>query len=257
MSFNPQDPNPNDPGVAPQYPGSTATGPYIPGQPGTPQHDFAPGSFGPPQYAVQQNKPGRQGLAVASLVLGIVAAVLCLIPLVGMVAFFLTPVGFILGAIAWRGASKGQREGKGKAIAGVVLAVLAFFGAILSTVVLASAVDQVGNDLDRALGNSTEQVLAKDLGVKIGNYTTESAGSGIRDGSLAVTLTNKSGEAQSFDVKIEALTASGTRIATDFAMVSDLGAGQSDEVEMFELSSEKDAAQLENATFKVIEASAY
>lgn len=109
-----------------------------------------------------------------------------------------------------------------------MLAVVAFLGAIASTVALASAVKDVSKDLDRALGNSTQQVLAQDLGVAIGSYASEALGFGVQDGQLTVT-----------------------------AYVSDLGAGQSDEVEMFEFVSGKDAAKLENATFRVIEGSAY
>lgn len=218
--------------------------------PGLPQAGFV-------QPVVVVNGPGRQGPAITSLVLGIIAAVFCLIPIVGMISLLLAPIGFVFGAIAWRGAAKGHRSGKGKAIAGVVLAAVAFAGAIASTVAVASAVDEASNDLNRAFGNSTEQVLAEDLGVSIGGFKLEDQGFGFKDSSLSVTLTNKSDERQSFDVKIEAVSASGTRIASDSAYVSDLGAGQSDEVALFEFVSDADAAQMENATFRVIEASAY
>lgn len=211
---------------------------------------------GLPQVVVMK-VTGRQGPAITSLVLGIVAAVFCLIPIVGMISLLLAPIGFVFGAIAWRGAAKGRRSGQGKAIAGVVLAVVAGIGAIASTVAVATAVDGANKDLNRAFGNATEQVLAQDLGVAIGSYTAKDLGFGVTDGMLRVTLTNKSAERQSFDVKIEALTSSGTRIATDTAFVSDLGAGQSDEVALFELTSTEDAAQLTDATFHVIEASAY
>ncbi len=256
--------NSNEPGmVAPGTAvGGYAAGAFIPGQPMPAQPawpgqpGFAPGGYAQPGY-VQPNGPGRQGPAITSLVLGIIAAVFCLIPIVGMISLLLAPIGFVFGAVGWRGAAQGRRTGKGKAIAGVVLAVVSFLGAIASTVALATAVESVNQDLDRALGNATERVLAEDLGVQIGRYTSEDLGFGVSDGSLSVTLTNKSGAPQSFDVKVEALTPAGTRIATDTAYVSDLGAGQSDEVELFEFVSGKDAAQLEDATFRVIEASAY
>ena len=218
--------------------------------PGLPQAGFV-------QPVVVMNAPGRQGPAITSLVLGIIAAVFCLIPIVGMISLLLAPIGFVFGAVAWWGAAKGRRSGQGKAIAGVVLAVIAGIGAIASTVAVATAVDEAGKSIDRAVGNATEQVLAEDLGVSIGSYTVDDRGFGLKDGSLSVTLTNKSDERQSFDVKIEALSASGTRIATDTAFVSDLGAGQSDEVAMFEFVSDEDAVALKNATFRVIEASAY
>lgn len=238
----------NQPGA---QPGAAAGGvaPRIPGQP-MPQAGFV-------QPVAGVNAPGRQGPAITSLVLGIVAAVFCLIPIVGMISFVLAPIGFVFGAIAWRGAAKGRRSGKGKAIAGVVLAVVALIGAIASTIAVAGAVDKANDNLDRAFGNATEQVLAQDLGVSIGRYTVKDQGFGLTDGKLTVTLTNKSEKRQSFDVKVEALTPSGARIATDTAFVSDLGAGQSDEVALFEFVSGDDAAQLKNATFRVIEASAY
>ncbi len=209
------------------------------------------------QPVVVMNGPGRQGPAITSLVLGIVAAVFCLIPIVGMISLVLAPIGLVFGIVGWRGAAAGRRAGKGKAIAGVVLAVLAGLGAVVSTVAVATAVDEAGRSIDRAVGNATEDVLAKDLGVTIGSYTATDRGFGLVDGKLTVTLTNKSTERQSFDVKVEALTPSGTRIATDTAFVSDLGPGQSDEVALFEFVSGDDAAQLKNATFRVIEASAY
>lgn len=260
--------NSNDPGmVAPGNAAGFAADASIPAQltPGQPawpgQSGFAPAGYAQPGYAqpiyAGPDGPGRQGPAITSLVLGIVAAVFCLIPIVGMISLLLAPIGFVFGAIAWRGASTGRRAGKGKAIAGVVLAVVSFLGAIASTVALATAVDEASQDLDRAFGNATEQVLAQDLGVAFGSYSAEDAGFGVLDGSLSATLTNTSDKAQSFDVKVEALTPAGKRIATDTAYVSDLGAGQSDEVELFEFVSAKDAAQLEDATFRVIAASAY
>lgn len=209
------------------------------------------------QPVVVMNSPGRQGPAITSLVLGIVAAVFCLIPIVGMLSLILAPIGLVFGGIAWRGAAKGRRAGKGKAIAGVALAIVAFIGAVASTVAVASAVDEAGKSIDRAVGNATDEVLANDLAVTIGSYSAKDLGFGLSDGSLTVTLTNKSDERQSFDIKVEALSASGSRIATDTAFVSDLGAGQSDDVAMFEFESGKDAEQLKTATFRVIEASAY
>jgi len=209
------------------------------------------------QPVVVMNGSGRQGPAITSLVLGIVAAVFCLIPIVGMISLILAPIGFVFGVIAWRGAAKSARAGKGKAIAGVVLAVVAFIGAIAWTVAVATAVDQASDDFFRAFATATEKVLADDLGVSIGSYATKDLGFGVTDGSLTVTLTNKSDKRQSFDVKIEALSPAGARIATDTAFVSDLGAGQSDEVALFEFVSGKDADQLKSATFRVIEASAY
>lgn len=260
----------NEPGTAPGTNSADGAGHSIPAQHGWGQPQYGQPQYGQPQYGQPvapagygqpfvpaPNAPGKQGLAIASLVLGIVAAVFCLIPIIGMISLILAPIGFVLGVVGWRGASKGKRAGKGKAIAGIVLAVISGTIALVMTVALATAVNEVSNDLDRAFGNSTEQVLAEDLGVQIGDYGSADLGFGVTDGSLAVTLTNTSDERASFDIKVEALTPSGQRISTDTAYVSDLGAGQSDAVAMFQFESANDAAQLENATFSVIEASAY
>jgi len=61
---------------------------------------------------------GNSGMAIASLVLGIVGLVLCWVPLLGLAASI---VGLILGI-------KGQRStGKGMAIAGIVLSSIGLF----------------------------------------------------------------------------------------------------------------------------------
>lgn len=232
-------------------PASTATANYG-------QGNFIPAQQpGQQQVPVVQNTPGRQGPAIASLVLGIVAAVFCLIPFIGVISLLLAPIGLVLGIVGWRGASKGKRAGKGKAIAGVVLALVAGLLAIVMTAATVGAVNEVSKDLDRFSGDATEQVLSEDLDVQIGQYEVSEQEFGLREGALTVTLTNKSDERQNFDVKVEAMTASGDRIGVDTAFVSDLGPGQSDEVEMFAFEPEKDKKQLENARFAVVEASAY
>lgn len=236
---------------------SSIAGQPIPGQQGPAQFASPPPVAGWAPVVAAPARPGRQGPAITSLVLGIVAAVFCLVPIVGMIAIPLAAVGLVFGLVGWRGAAKGRREGKGKAIAGVVLSLVAGTLAIVMAAVVVSAVDSASKDLDRAFGNSSEQVLAEDLGVDFGSYRSTDLGFGVQDGSLSATLINKSNEAQSFSVKVEAVTAAGARIATDTALVSDLGAGQSDEVELFQFASAKDGAQLKNATFRVIEASAY
>ncbi|GAA3318198.1 hypothetical protein GCM10017710_35350 [Arthrobacter ramosus] len=83
----------------------------------------------------------KNGLGVASLVVGIVAAVFSLIPLVGMVAFFLGPIAIILGLIA----VFLKNRKKGMAITGVILGIVSLIVAGMMTAALgvaAKAVDQ-------------------------------------------------------------------------------------------------------------------
>jgi hypothetical protein len=78
-----------------------------------------------------ESKP-TSGLAVASLVLGIVAAVSSFMPIVNNASFFIALVGLVLGIVGLVGVNKGTRAGKGLAIAGIVL------GVVSIVVVLAS-----------------------------------------------------------------------------------------------------------------------
>lgn len=55
------------------------------------------------------------GLAIASMVLGILSIVSAIIPIIGIIAWVLSPLGLILGFVAM-----GKPGGRGMAIAGVV-----------------------------------------------------------------------------------------------------------------------------------------
>ena len=63
-------------------------------------------------------------MGVASLILGIFAVILCWIPVVNWLGIILGVVGIILGAI---GISKAKKNGQGKgtAVAGLVLSIVA------------------------------------------------------------------------------------------------------------------------------------
>jgi len=67
----------------------------------------------------------------------------------------------------------------------------------------------------------------------------------------------KGDETASFDITVEAIGADGTRIGTDVGMVTDLRAGQSEEVKVFQFVEEDDLEAMETATFEVVEASTY
>jgi len=242
---------PNQSDQTPAAAAEAGQSPFIPAQQG-------PAQQGPAQaFVIVQNGPGRRGPAITSMVLGIIAAVLCLVPIINNLAAVLAVIGFVFGVVAWRGARKATRDGKGMAIAGVVLAIVSMVGVIGSQYAYGRAVDSVSKDLNRSFGGATQDVLAHDLNVSFGTYRTTDSGFGLREGVLMATLTNKSNKRQSFDVKVEAVTASGARIDTDTGYVSDLNPGQSDEVSLFQFESDTDMSQLPTATFNVIEASAY
>lgn len=84
------------------------------------------------------------GLGVASLVVGIVAAVFSVIPVVGMAAFFLGPVAILLGIIAFF--LKNRK--RGMAITGVILGVVSLVVAGMMTAALGAAVKSVDDSIN-------------------------------------------------------------------------------------------------------------
>ncbi|MGV9010720.1 hypothetical protein [Brevundimonas sp.] len=80
--------------------------------------DYQPGGYNDPRGL--GGPPPSTGLAVGSLVTGIIAAVLALIPVIGFISWILAPAGLIMGVIAVN-----KPAGKGLAIGGIVTSVIA------------------------------------------------------------------------------------------------------------------------------------
>ncbi len=105
-------------------------------------------------------------------------------------------------------------------------------------------------------GNKTEDVLRDYLDVSFGKFQV-TPGDYIDDTKLTVTLKNKHSEKQSFSVTVEAIDKNGNRLGEDYIYVNSLGAGQSKTVEIFTLVTSDKIGDMKNASFRVIEASAY
>ncbi|MFJ1459086.1 DUF4190 domain-containing protein [Nocardia sp. N2S4-5] len=102
-----------------------------------------PGNY-PGQQQYWQESPQRRGLAITSLVLGILAVL-------GLLIFFgaviLGPFALLFGIIAAVKARRGTAGGFGMAVAGIVLGVLALAGAVAEAIVGYSFfVDNGGRD---------------------------------------------------------------------------------------------------------------
>ncbi|HYE43617.1 MAG TPA: hypothetical protein VEA15_09520 [Caulobacteraceae bacterium] len=74
-----------------------------------------------------QQGPGQagNGLAVASLVLGILSILFVWIPLIGMISWILAPLGLVLGLVGLN-----KPTGRGMAIAGAVCSGVGLLGCI-------------------------------------------------------------------------------------------------------------------------------
>ncbi|MEC4272836.1 DUF5067 domain-containing protein [Adlercreutzia sp. R25] len=88
-----------------------------------------------------ENKP-RSAMAVASLVLGIVALVTSILPIINNLSFIMAILGVVFGIVGMVGISKGKKAGKGLAIAGLVLSVVAFVLVLVMQSAFSAAFDK-------------------------------------------------------------------------------------------------------------------
>lgn len=204
------------------------------------------------------NKP-RSGFAIAALVLGIVAVATSFMPIINNASFFIALIGLILAIVAIAGIRKGKNSGKGLAVAGLVLSIVAgllvlgtqaFYSAVLN-----EAVDQSTQQLNKMTGDATDDILGVDVEVTIGDYSINKDQYGLVKSDLPVTVTNLLKEPASFWINIEAVDANGSRINDDTVIVNDLGAGQSTKLEAFAFVSSDDYEAMKNASFNIISVS--
>ena len=198
---------------------------------------------------MENNEVKHNGMAKASLVLGIVAMSTCFLPIVNNASFVMGVLAAIFGIIALV-----KKQKKGKAIAGLVLGVLA----TIITISLQNSWSKALDDLsDNLSGKKTDEILEKNVDVTFGSFVGTVDEWGIADTELPVTVTNKSSENKSFSIQIEAIDANGTRIDSDLLFINSLGPGQSQSEKAFTFVSSDQVEALKSATFKVVEISMY
>lgn len=200
------------------------------------------------------DKNKKSGLAVAGLVLGIIAIVLSAIPIINNLAFILAALALIFGVIVLVKKS----GGRGQAIAAVVLAVVAVVIVLVSQIfygaVLDEAVNQSNESVNRASGESTEELLANDVDVTLGEFTVVE-GEFTAETVLPVTVTNQLDEAKSYSIQIEAVSEDGTRIQDDTVYANNLGANQTQEFEAFQFVTSDQIEALRTAEFRIVSVS--
>ena len=193
--------------------------------------------------------PKKGGFGTCGLVLGIVGISLSFIPILNNASFFLGVLAIVFGII-----SLVKKASKGKAIAALILGILSVVFTLSLQDSWSKAFDKTSKDIDTMTGENTEEVLKKE-DVNIGTLNVVTDEYGYSDTKLVVKLTNKSTKKQSFDITIEAVSADGTRIDTDYIYANDLSAGQSQDFDIFTYISDDKLDAMKSATFKVVSAS--
>lgn len=194
----------------------------------------------------------KSGFATAGLVLGIIGICTSFIPILNNISFILGLIGILFGIV-----SLIKKASKGQAIAGIIICVLAMVITISSQQALSESLDTIGKNLDKATGNSTEEVLTNDVDVQIGEFEVSKGEYGIIDTQLVVKVTNKTSETKSFNIQIEAVNADGSRIMSDYIYANSLNVGQSQDFKLFEYVESEKLDAMKNATFKIVEAAIY
>ena len=180
----------------------------------------------------------KSGLATAGMVLGIVGICTSFIPFINNLSFIMAIIAFIFGIIALV-----KKAGSGKAAAAIILAVFTVIITLSMQNSLSNSLDKTSKELDKAVGNSTEEILKNDVDVNLGN--------------LKVKVKNKTSDKKSFDIHIEAVDSTGARIDDGYVYANDLTSGQTQEFKIFTYVSSDKVEAMKNATFKVVEVSMY
>lgn len=178
----------------------------------------------------------RSGLATASMVLGIIAIIGSWIPFLNVFSIVLAVVGLGLGVPALIVLIAKKRGSTEKTIAGLVLCILTLMIAVNMNNAVSDAVndgmDDINNNFNEMTGENTEQILANDLDVTFGNYTTD-GNEYFETGKLEVTIKNKTNETYNYSINIEALDKDGVRIATDTIYVDEIAPNQTAKFDTF------------------------
>lgn len=201
----------------------------------------------------------NSGLGIASMVLGILAILGCFIPYLNIGSFILGFISVIFAIIALCKKSKVAMP-----IVGLVLSIIAFGIGVMvngaTTLVLKETgkeLERTSKELDKITGDSTDDVLNEDVSVELGSFNVTDKGYGIKDTEMVVTIKNISNKKHSYSIHVEAVDASGNRIDDDYIYVNDLAPEQTTTKKIFVFVTSDQIEAMRNATFKIVEASAY
>ena len=193
------------------------------------------------------------GLGIAGFVLSVVGIIFCFIPYINVISYIMGFLALIFGIISLTS----KKSKNGLPIASIVLAIIAFLIASTMNSATTEALKETSENLDKIAGNSTEEVLKKDVEVTLGDLEISTDEYGLIDSKMVVTVKNISNSKKSYSIHIEAVDNEGQRIDEDYVMVNDLGPGQITTEKIFEYIEKEKLEAMQSATFKIIEASAY
>lgn len=205
-------------------------------------------------------KKTNNGLGIAAFVLGIIAVLGSFIPYINIISYVFGFIALILGIVSL----VDKKSSNVMPIIAIILAIATFGIAtvmnVATTEVLkktSKEIDKIDKDVDKMTGDSTEEVLKNDVEVTLGGLNTSVDEFGLIDSEMVVTVKNITDKKSSYSLHIEAIDSTGQRINDDYVYVNDLGPGQTTTEKIFQYIEEEKLDAMKNATFKIVEASAY
>lgn len=205
----------------------------------------------------------KSGIVIAGFVIAILAILGSALPIINNVSFFFAIVSLIFGIVGIVVIRKGKRVGQGLAIATIILSVTTFAIVLISQSIYGKVANDISNSVNESVndfdGTNTEKLLKNNVDVTIGAFVfspgAEAAYSYDDTTELPVTIKNKAAEKTSYTVKIEAVDASGARVAEDTIYANDLNPGQSVSEKAFKYVEAGKLEAIKAATFKILEVS--
>lgn len=109
--------------------------------------------------AQREKTKSVNGLGIAALVLGILAAMTCWIPFIGLLSIPVAILGLVFGIIGFLIAIIGGKSGVGMPVSGGIVCAVALIVAILSTGGMVAAVDTVVREASRELSDVMQPIV--------------------------------------------------------------------------------------------------
>lgn len=125
-------------------------------------------------------RPPRSAMAIAGMVVGIVALLTSFIPIVNNASFFLALLGLVFAVVGLVAAVRGTRGGKGFAIAGIAVSVVAAVVVLATQALYGAALEQASRELDEIANGPAVAAVSSD-----GGQASSDADAATGDGSAS------------------------------------------------------------------------
>lgn len=205
---------------------------------------------------MEEKEKRKSSFATAGLVLGIIGLCTSFIPILNNVSAVIAVIGIILAIIALI-----KKSSKTMAIVAIIVGIVAIIAVYKAQDSLSKNVKEAFSNtqasIDKASGNSTEEILANDVDVSLGEFTITKDEYDMNSTKMTVQVKNKTTEKKSFNIHVEAINENGERIDEDYIYANDLGAGQSQSFDIFTYVQDSKLDNMKKATFKIVDISEF